>query len=110
MQPELAAKLEKLLSKDIFFPGQKVSMDHFIVTTPGRLFSSRGRESDDRMYKGGMIFYDHASKYVHIEPVVNFTTGEALRAKRTFETEMLSMGIQVLNYHSDNGVFTAQEY
>ena len=85
-------------------------MDHFIVTTPGRLFSSRGRESGNRMYKGGVIFYDHASKYVHIEPVVNFTAGEALRAKRTFETEMLSMGIQVLNYHSDNGVFTAQEY
>ena len=68
-------------------------MDHFIVTTSGRLFSSRGREFDDRMYKGGRIFYNQASKYVHIEPVVNFTAGEALRAKRIFETEMLSMGI-----------------
>jgi hypothetical protein len=107
---DLATKLEQLLSKDILFPGQKISMDHFIVTTPGRLFSSRGRESDDRMYKGRVIFYDHASKYIHIEPVVNFSAGEALRAKRAFEAEMLSMGIQVLNYHSDNGVFTAQAY
>jgi hypothetical protein len=34
--------LEKLLSKDILIPGQRVSMDHFIVSTPGRLFTSKG--------------------------------------------------------------------
>jgi len=102
--------MEKLLSKDVLIPGQRVSMDHFIVSTPGRLFSSRGRESEDRMYKGGVIFVDHASGYVHCEPVVNFTAGEALRAKRAFEKEMLSMGVVVLNYHADNGVFTAQEF
>jgi len=101
---------EKLLSKEVLIPGQRVSMDHFICSTPGRLFSSRGREPSDRMYKGGVIFVDHASGYVHVEPVVNFTAGEALRAKRTFEQEMLSMGVTVLNYHADNGIFTASEY
>ena len=101
---------EKLLSKETLIPGQKVSMDHFIVSTPGRLFSSRGRESQDSMYKGGLIFVDHASTYVHVEPVVNFTAGEAVRAKRAFESEMHSMGVTVVNYHSDNGVFTAAEF
>jgi hypothetical protein len=101
---------EKLLSKDVLFPGKKVSMDHFIVSTPGRLFSSRGSESIDRMYKGGVIFKDHASGHVFIEPVVNFTAGEALRAKRTYEREMASMNVTVLHYHTDNGVFTAAEF
>ena len=101
---------EKILSKEVMFPGQKVSMDHFIVSTPGRLFSSRGSESQDRMYKGGVIFVDHASGFVWVEPVVNFTAGEALRAKRAFEKEMASMGVTVLDYHTDNGVFTAREF
>ena len=101
---------EKVLSKDNLIPGQKVSMDHFIVSTPGRLFTSRGRESHDRMFKGGVIFVDHASGFVHVEPVVNFTAGEALRAKREFESEMFQLGITVLSYHSDNGVFTAAEF
>jgi hypothetical protein len=83
---------EKLLSKDVLIPGEKVSMDHFIVSTPGRLFQSRGSESTDRMFKGGVIFVDHASTCVFVCPVVNFTAGEALRAKREFESDMASMG------------------
>ena len=66
---------EKLLSKDTLFPGQKVSMDHFVVSTPGRLWNSRGSESHDRMFKGGVIFVDHASGFVFAVPVVNFTAG-----------------------------------
>ena len=53
---------------------------------------------------------DHASGFVFVVPVVNFTAGEALRAKREFEAEMSSMGVAVLSYHTDNGVFTAQEF
>ena len=101
---------EKLLSKDTLIPGEKVSMDHFVVSTPGRLFSSRGRERTDQAYKGGVIFVDHASGFVWVVPVVNFTAGEALRAKREFESEMMSMGVTVLRYHTDNGVFTAAEF
>ena len=105
-----AVKPEKLLSKETLYPGQKVSMDHFVVSTPGRLFSSRGSEPVDRMYKGGVIFKDHASGHVYVEPVVNFTAGEAVRAKKAYEREMSSHGITIINYHTDNGVFTAAEF
>ena len=101
---------EKILSKEVLIPGQKVSMDHFIVSTPGRLFSSRGSEPADKLYKGGVIFKDHATGHVFVEPVVNFTAGEAIRAKRSYEREMSSMGVTVLHYHTDNGVFTAAEF
>ena len=85
-------------------------MDHFIVSTPGRLFTSRGSEAHDRRFKGGVIFVDHATGFTFVEPVVNFTAGEAIRAKREFEAEMSSMGVTVLNYHTDNGVFTATQF
>ena len=101
---------EKLLSKEALIPGQKVSMDHFIVSSPGRLFTSRGNEQMDKRFKGGVIFVDHASGYIFVSPVVNFTAGEAIRAKREFEHEMMDMGITVINYHTDNGVFTAAEF
>jgi len=47
---------------------------------------------------------------VFVVPVVNFTAGEAIRAKRAFEREMSSMGVTVVNFHTDNGVFTASEF
>jgi hypothetical protein len=53
-------------------------MDHFVVSTPGRLYSSRGSEPADKLYKGGVIFKDHATGHVFVECVVNFTAGEAL--------------------------------
>jgi transposase InsO family protein len=45
-----------------------------------------------------------------VVPVVNFTAGEAIRAKREFEQEMVSMGVVTLHYHTDNGVFTSAEF
>jgi len=101
---------EKVLSREATLPGEKISMDHFIVSTPGRLFSSRGREAADRAYKGGVIFVDHATGFVFVVPVVNFTAGEALRAKQEFEAELSSFGVTVLHYHTDNGVFTASQF
>ena len=102
--------VEAKLSKEELIPGSKVSMDHFSVTQKGRLYTSKGLTREDTMYSGGVVFVDHASSYVHVEPVVNFTATEALRAKREFEREMESMGVTVVKYHTDNGVFTAREY
>ena len=61
-------KVEKVLSKDDTLLGKKVSMDHFIVSTLGRLFSSRGRDSPDKSYKSGVIFVDHASGFLFVSP------------------------------------------
>jgi hypothetical protein len=97
---------EKELSKEILIPGQKVSIDHFI----GRAYNSRGSDSHDKMFKGGVIFVDLASAYVCVVPVVNFTAGEAIRAKREFEQEMVSMGVVTLHYHTDDGEFTSAEF
>jgi hypothetical protein len=101
---------EKELSKEILISGQKVPMDHFIVSTPGRSCNFRWSNSHDKMFKGGVIFVDHASVYLFVVPVVNFTAGEAIRAKREFEQEMASMGVVALHQPTGNGVFTSAEF
>ena len=78
-------KVEKVLSKDTTILGDTVSMDLFIVFTLERLFSSSGRHSPNQNYKDSGIFVNHASGFVFVSPVGNFTAGEALQAKWKFE-------------------------
>jgi hypothetical protein len=48
-------------------PGQRVSVDHFVCSTRGRRFNTHGASSDEsQMFMGGCLFYDHATKYVHV--------------------------------------------
>ena len=42
-------------------PGQTVSVDHFVCSTKGRLFTSRGRSKDADTYTGGAIYVDMAT-------------------------------------------------
>ena len=53
-----------VICKNISMPGQEVSVDHFVCSERGRLFSSRGKTVDKDMYAGGCIFVDHASNYI----------------------------------------------
>ena len=61
-----------------------VSMDQYVVKTPGRLLSGYGRESNVNMFHG-TIFRDAASKLIYIENQVSLGAGEALTAKLQFE-------------------------
>ncbi|KAI2490134.1 hypothetical protein MHU86_24436 [Fragilaria crotonensis] len=49
------------LKTDNLLPGQRISVDHFICSTRGRLLTSAGKTKLDDMYTGGCIFVDHAS-------------------------------------------------
>ena len=74
-----------ILRADNLAPGQRVSVDHFVCSTRGRLFSSRGKLSYDEMFAGGCIFVDHASSYIHVEFQTNLTTHATLQAKEAYE-------------------------
>ena len=98
------------LKKDQLFPGQRVSMDHFVVKQKGRLYSSRGQSHEDSMYSGGCIFVDHATGDIHIEHLVNFTATETIAAKQRYEKRMFDFGITVQAYQSDNGIFASKAF
>jgi GAG-pre-integrase domain len=69
------------LKKDDIYPGQRVSVDHFHSSAKGRILESRGKTMPSDMYSGGIIFVDHASGYIHLEPLVSLNASETLTAK-----------------------------
>jgi len=49
-----------VIRKNNLLPGQEVSVDHFVCSEKGRLFTSRGKTADKDMYADGCIFVDHS--------------------------------------------------
>ena len=92
-----------VLKQGDLLPGQRVSVDHFASSVKGRLFTSRGKTSDDSMYCGGCIFVDHASSYIHIEFQNHLTSHETAKAKEDFESVCRDFGVVPQNYQADNG-------
>ena len=102
---------QNVLKTDHIYPGQCISVDHFICHTEGRLFTSAGKTKANEMYQGGCIFVDHASGFVHVENQVNINTHQTLRAKEKFEKICRDYGIVPQSYLSDNAsVFTSPEF
>ena len=96
------AALNSLKTGDMF-PGSCSSVDHFEANPKGRLLFSFGKERADHKYKGGCIFVDHASGYVHVEPQVHLNTHETLDAKAAFEEECIRFGVVPQKYITDEG-------
>jgi hypothetical protein len=92
-------------------PGSEVSVDHFVSSVKGRLFTGYDKGAGENKYVGGCIFVDHASSYIHVEHQVSLSSHETLRAKLAFENMCRDVGVVVLKYMSDNGTaFTSQDY
>lgn len=90
-------------------PGASVSVDHFESRLLGRTYTSFGRTTSEQ-YKGGCIFVDHMSGYLHVEHQLGFSASETIRAKQSFEKMALDSGVVILNYLGDNGVFSAKDF
>jgi predicted metal-binding protein len=102
---------EGTLRDDHLAPGQRVSVDHFVCSTKGRLFGSRGKTRQDDMFCGGCVFVDHASSYVHVEFQAHLATHETLQAKASYEMMSRNLGIIVQSFLTDNGsAFTSKEF
>ena len=84
-------------------PGQKVSVDHFVCSTKGRLLSSRGKTADHEMYSGGALFVDHASNYVDVRFQKHLNSHETIVSKDEFELMCRDVGVIPQEYLSDNG-------
>ncbi|KAL7569263.1 hypothetical protein ACA910_016815 [Epithemia clementina (nom. ined.)] len=100
-----------ILKKDNLFPGQRVSVDHFVCATKGRLLASFGKTNPKDMYDGGCIFVDHASGYTHITMQAHLNTHETLQSKESFELLCRNVGVVPQEYLTDNGsAFKSRDY
>ena len=99
------------LKKDDLYPGKRVSVDHFVCSTKGRLFTSHGKTSESEMYSGGCLFVDHASGYIHIEFQTHLNTHEMLNAKEQFKLMCRDNGVIPQSFVMDNGsAFTSSGF
>ena len=102
---------EGVLKEEILFPGQKVSVDHFVCSTRGRLPNTFGKEDDTKKFSGGCIFVDHATGYIFTAMQTHLNTHETLKAKEAFERHCRDFGVVIQTYLSDNGSsFSSKEY
>ncbi|KAI2507770.1 hypothetical protein MHU86_6666 [Fragilaria crotonensis] len=99
------------LKTDNLLPGQRISVDHFICSTRGRLLTSAGKTKLDDMYTGGCIFVDHASGFIFVEHQVSLNSHETLKAKESFERMCRNTGVTPQEYLADNSkTFTSAEF
>ncbi|KAL7564557.1 hypothetical protein ACA910_013958 [Epithemia clementina (nom. ined.)] len=100
-----------ILKKDNRFPGQRVSVDHFVCATKGRLLESFGKTNPKDMYDGGCIFVDHASGYTHITMQAHLNTHGTLQSKESFELLCRNVGVVPQEYLTYNGsAFKSRDY
>ena len=99
------------LKRDTLFPGEEISVDHYVCSTLGRLYTGFGKGSDSQMYKGGSLFVDNATSYVHVEHQQALTSHETLKAKENFEFMCRDYGVTPQKYLADNEAsFTSREF
>ena len=99
-----------VLKEDKLFPGQMISVDHFVCTTKGVTPSSRGGANAPG-YTGGCIMVDLASGLVHVEFQQHLNTHETLKGLQLFETWCMDHGVVPTNYISDSGTaFTSKAF
>ena len=100
-----------ILRKDNLLPGQEVSVDHFICSTKGRLFTGYNKGSDSSRYCGGCIFVDHSSGFIHVEFQSSLSSHDTLQAKEKFDKVCMDSGIVIQKFMSDNGTaFTSKQF
>lgn len=93
------------------YPGNEVSVDHFICSSKGRLFTGRGKAPDHQLYSGGCIFVDHATGYVHVEFQKSLSSHATLESKARFEETCRDFGVIPQKFLSDNGgAFTSKAF
>lgn len=92
-------------------PGAEESVDHFISSIKGQLFTGYDKGSNNRWYVGGCIFVDHSSNYIHIKFQSSLSSHDTLRAKTSFEKVCCDYSIVPKTYMSDNGsAFTLHNF
>ena len=107
----LCPESEGAIAKNILHRGDLICMDYFTVTELGRLWGTRGQESHEQCYRGGVLFVDVASGKIKPYFQVGHSSQETTKSKMSFERHCTGYGFLPKAYRSDNGKeFTAQGF
>ena len=104
------AEHHDVIKKDDLQPGDTVSTDQYECRIKGRLPYTKGKEDPKKMFSGGTLFVDHATGYIKVYNQVSLGGSDTVRSKELFELHAYEMGIKILKYHGDNGVYKSKAY
>ena len=111
IKQQIIKEKEGILAADKYEAGDFVSMDQFVVKTPGRLPTGYGREAPGNRFHGGTIFNDAATGIIWVENQISLGAGETILSKSRFEEWLWELACVEINHlRSDNGVFIAEEF
>jgi hypothetical protein len=96
------------LKVDDLKPGNCVSADHYFFPIQGRLPHSFDRERIG--YTCGSLFVDHASGKIFNFPQYSNTADETIKSTMKLEAMARNEGFKIKEYHSDNGIFSSNEF
>ena len=83
----------------------------FHCSTKGCLYTSAGKSADSKMYSGGALFIDRASKAVLVNMQIGMTMHKTLQSKLEFENWLQDHHAVALSYLTNNAsCFTNDEY
>jgi hypothetical protein len=83
-------------------PGQMVSVDRYIGSTPGRLPHTKGKEFQKDNFTSRTIFVNHASNFTYIKNHISLQSGETIVGKNSFKVFAKSFGVTIQKYMGDN--------
>jgi hypothetical protein len=99
------------LTKNNLLPGHEVSIDHYICSTLGPMYTEFGKSDDVSLYKGGYMFVDNATGWVHTVHQTSLTSYKTLAAKEQLEFACQEYGIMIQGYKADQEAsFTSLEF
>ena len=90
-------------------PGQCVSIDQMESSLGGFVAQLKGRLTK-RRYIGATVFRDHATGFIHVALMTDFTGQATVDACNEFEVLSRNMGVDVKHYHCDNGRFADSKF
>jgi hypothetical protein len=93
------------MPKVAMYPGECVSVDQMESSTAGFIGQLKGAILTRLRYKYATIFVDSFSDYTYVHLHTKITSEETVKEKIAFELHAKTFGIQVQQYHADNGRF-----
>jgi hypothetical protein len=90
-------------------PGQVVSIDQLVSTTPGLIGQLRGIPTKKR-YTAATVFVDQYSRLSYIHLQKSTSAADTIEAKQAFERYAKAHGVTIGHYHGDNGIFADNRF
>jgi transposase InsO family protein len=86
-------------------PGDVVSVDQLVSSTPGLVACIHGGYTTNEKYMGSTVFVDQASDFSYIYHHTSLNSTQTVQAKQAFEAEAKRYGVTIKHHHADNGLF-----